>query len=77
MRTSGIQLRLRSANVVCCVVIKDLNTSLTIWESLSILENLIEQYDKEGKFTYTDLKRKYEGKIWAAFQVSGQGPYWG
>ncbi|KAG9884465.1 glutathione S-transferase, partial [Aureobasidium melanogenum] len=57
--------------------IEDPNTGITLWESGAIVEYLIEQYDKENKFTYTSSPEKYLLKQWLHFQVSGQGPYFG
>ncbi|THV68168.1 putative glutathione S-transferase [Aureobasidium pullulans] len=57
--------------------IEDPNTGITLWESGAILEYLIEEYDKENKFTYTSSPEKYQLKQWLHFQVSGQGPYFG
>ena len=58
-------------------VIEDPNTGITLWESGAILEYLIDQYDKEGKFTIKSTPEKYYLQQWLHFQVSGQGPYYG
>ncbi|KAF2837143.1 glutathione S-transferase [Patellaria atrata CBS 101060] len=55
----------------------DPNTDVTLFESGAIIEYLVETYDKEGKFTYTTSPEKYLLKSWLAFQISGQGPYFG
>ncbi|KAI2606303.1 glutathione S-transferase [Hypoxylon fragiforme] len=57
--------------------IEDPNTGVTIWESGPILEYIIDQYDKENKLSYDTLAEKYQIKQWIAFQISGQGPYYG
>jgi hypothetical protein len=44
--------------------IEDPNTGITLWESGAILEYLIEEYDKENKFTYTSSPEKYQLKQW-------------
>jgi glutathione S-transferase len=58
--------------------LEDPNTGITIWESGAILEYLVEQYDKENKFSFPALSAEsYQAKQWLHFQVSGQGPYYG
>ncbi|KAI1821880.1 glutathione S-transferase [Xylaria intraflava] len=57
--------------------IEDPNTGLTLWESGAIVEYLIEQYDKDCKFSYDTFTEKYLIKQWIAYQISGQGPYYG
>ncbi|RAO70194.1 uncharacterized protein BHQ10_006206 [Talaromyces amestolkiae] len=57
--------------------LKDPNTGVTLWESGAIILFLIDQYDKEGKITYKDSPEKYLCQQWLAFQISGQGPYFG
>lgn len=57
--------------------IEDLNTGITLWESAAIMEYLVDTYDKEKKFTYTTFPEKWHVKQWLAFQISGQGPYFG
>lgn len=56
----------------------DPNTGITISESGAILEYLVEQYDKEKKFSFPAFTTEYyEAKQWLHFQMSGQGPYYG
>ncbi|KAI1823613.1 glutathione S-transferase [Xylaria intraflava] len=57
--------------------IHDPNTGLTLWESSAIAEYLVEQYDKDHKISYTTFPENYLIKQWLAFQISGQGPYYG
>lgn len=57
--------------------IEDPNTGLTLWESGAIIQYLVDQYDKEGKISYTATPEKYLQQQWLAFQISGQGPYFG
>ena len=57
--------------------IEDPNTGITLWESGAIIQYLIEQYDKEGKISYNKTPEKYYENQWLAFQISGQGPYFG
>lgn len=57
--------------------IVDPNTGITLWESGAILEYLVEEYDKEGKLTFTTSPEKYHLKQYLHFQMSGQGPYFG
>jgi glutathione S-transferase len=44
--------------------IEDPNTGITLWESGAIVEYLIDEYDKENKFTYTSTPEKYLLKQW-------------
>ena len=57
--------------------IEDPNTGLTIWESGAIVEYLIEQYDKDKKLHYDTLKERNLQRQYVAYQISGQGPYFG
>lgn len=57
--------------------IEDPNTGITLWESAAIIAYLVENYDKENKISYDKAPEKYYEKQWLAFQVSGQGPYFG
>jgi len=57
--------------------IEDPNTNITLWESGAIIEYLIDTYDKEHKFTYTQFPERYLLKQWLHFQMSEQGPYYG
>ena len=38
---------------------------------------IIEQYDTDKKLTYDTLVEKHHLNQWLAFQISGQGPYFG
>ncbi|KIX99406.1 uncharacterized protein Z520_04982 [Fonsecaea multimorphosa CBS 102226] len=57
--------------------IVDPNTGITIWESVAIIEYLVETYDRDHIFTYTTSPEKWELKQWLYYQMSGQGPYFG
>ncbi|KAI0490131.1 thioredoxin-like protein [Xylaria cf. heliscus] len=57
--------------------IHDPNTDLTLWESGPIVEYLVEQYDKDHKISYDSFPEKHHIKQWIAYQISGQGPYYG
>ncbi|KAL6699346.1 glutathione S-transferase [Trichoderma pleuroticola] len=57
--------------------IKDPNTGITLWESGAIILYLIEQYDNGCKFSFKSLTKKHLTQQWLAFQISGQGPYFG
>jgi len=57
--------------------IEDPNTGVTLWESGAIVQYLIETYDKDQTLTYTSVPEKYQLNQWLAFQISGQGPYYG
>ncbi|KAJ5622998.1 glutathione S-transferase [Penicillium lividum] len=58
--------------------LEDPNTGITIWESGSILEYLVDTYDKQHTISFTaGSKEYYESKQWLHYQVSGQGPYFG
>jgi len=52
------------------------NNDFIVWESLAILEYLVDKYDKDHKVSSTGQDR-YTQLQWLAFQVSGQGPYFG
>ncbi|KAF1940880.1 glutathione S-transferase [Clathrospora elynae] len=57
--------------------IHDPNTDLTLWESAAIIQYLIAQYDTNHKISYDTLIESNLCNQWLAFQVSGQGPYYG
>lgn len=57
--------------------IEDPNTDITLWESGAILEYLIKQYDTEHRISYDSLKQQMLCGQWLAYQISGQGPYFG
>lgn len=59
------------------LAIDDPNTGLRLWESGAIVQYLIEQYDTEHKLSYPSLKERHLCNQWLAFQISGQGPYFG
>ncbi|WVW85950.1 hypothetical protein I302_107988 [Kwoniella bestiolae CBS 10118] len=48
-----------------------------IWESASILLWLIEQYDKDHKFSFTDAKLRADTLSWIFFAHGGVGPMQG
>ncbi|OCH84432.1 glutathione S-transferase [Obba rivulosa] len=53
------------------------NDDFVVWESAAILMYLVEKYDTEHKISVTDPKEKIIQLQWLAFQISGQGPYYG
>lgn len=57
--------------------IHDPNTDIYLWESGAIIEYLAETYDREHKLSFSTFPEKYYVKQWIAFQISGQGPYFG
>ncbi|KAI8632683.1 glutathione-s-transferase theta, gst [Xylariaceae sp. FL1651] len=60
--------------------IEDPNTGITLWESGAIVEYLIDNYDINSALAYTkpeNFKQYYQTRMWACFQISGQGPYFG
>ena len=57
--------------------IQDPNTGITLWESGAIVEYLVDTYDKEKKLSFDAFPEKYHAKQFLAFQISGQGPYYG
>jgi glutathione S-transferase len=57
--------------------IDDPNTGLRLWESGAIVQYIVEQYDTEHRLSYPSLKEKHLCNQWLAFQISGQGPYFG
>lgn len=48
-----------------------------MWESGAIVQYIIEQYDTKHVLSYNSLKEKHHCNQWLAFQISGQGPYFG
>lgn len=50
--------------------IEDPNTGITIWESVAIIEYLVETYDKDEVFTYTTSPEKWKIKQWLYYQVA-------
>lgn len=59
------------------LAIEDPNTGITLWESGAILDYLIRQYDTENRISYEGFKEQALCGQWLAFQISGQGPYFG
>lgn len=59
------------------LAIKDPNTGLILWETAAIIQYLVEQYDHANQLSFDTLKEKNLTRQWLAFQVSGQGPYFG
>ena len=58
--------------------IQDPNTGITLWESGSIVEYLIELYDKEQRLSFAPgTPEAFHAKQWLFFQATGQGPYFG
>lgn len=58
--------------------ITDPNTGITLWESGAIVEYLIATYDKDLKLSYAlGSADDWHCRQWLAFQISGQGPYYG
>lgn len=57
--------------------IEDPNTGITLWESAAVIQYIIDKYDKDGKISYKSGDDYYKQLQWLAFQVSGQGPYFG
>jgi len=52
------------------------NNDFVVWETLAIFEYVAGNYDKDHKISSTGMD-KYTELQWQAFQVSGQGPYFG
>lgn len=57
--------------------IEDPNTGITLWESGAILGYLTKQYDTEHRISYDTFKEQTLCEQWLAYQISGQGPYFG
>ncbi|KAL8752711.1 MAG: hypothetical protein Q9199_005547 [Rusavskia elegans] len=53
------------------------NGRITLWESSSIIDYLLETYDKDNKLQYASGHEKFLQKSWMAMQISNQGPYYG
>ncbi|KAH8131267.1 glutathione S-transferase [Trichoderma asperelloides] len=43
----------------------------------AIILYLVEQYDDDSKISFETAPEKYLAQQWLAFQISGQGPYFG
>jgi len=59
------------------VIIDHNNGDFVLWESIAIIQYLIERYDTTNTLTYTTFPEKHLINQWLSFQVSGQGPYFG
>ncbi|KAK4903525.1 hypothetical protein LTR49_026851 [Elasticomyces elasticus] len=58
--------------------IEDLNTSITLYEAGTIIESLMETYDKQHNISFVPgLKEFFKAKQWLYYQASGQGQYFG
>ncbi|KAI5367592.1 putative glutathione S-transferase, Thioredoxin-like superfamily [Septoria linicola] len=57
--------------------LEDPNTGVTVWESGAIIDYILDTYDKNHEFRYTQSPQKYQQLAWRDFQMSGQGPYFG
>lgn len=59
--------------------IHDANTGITLWESGAIVDYLIATYDTQHhKLSFpAGSPEDWHCKQWLAFQISGQGPYYG
>ncbi|KAI1268026.1 glutathione S-transferase [Xylariaceae sp. FL1019] len=58
--------------------IDDPNTGLRLWESGPIVEYLMEKYDTGRKLSFEpDSDEYWHARQYMAFQISGQGPYFG
>ncbi|GAB7332119.1 hypothetical protein MBLNU13_g03999t1 [Cladosporium sp. NU13] len=57
--------------------LQDPNTGVTLFESGAIIQYLVDQYDKNKDLSYGTIVEKYQTQQWLAFQISGQGPYYG
>ncbi|KAF2799151.1 glutathione S-transferase [Melanomma pulvis-pyrius CBS 109.77] len=57
--------------------IEDPNTGITLWETGAIIQYIIEVYDTNHVLSYSNLKERSLCNQYLAFQISGQGPYFG
>ncbi|KAF8586958.1 thioredoxin-like protein [Ramaria rubella] len=54
------------------------NNDFVLWESSAIISYLVDRYDKDRKISYAyGTPEYYQVQQWLAFQISGQGPYFG
>ncbi|KAF8586956.1 glutathione S-transferase [Ramaria rubella] len=54
------------------------NNDFVLWESSAIISYLVDRYDKDRKISYDyGTPEFYQVQQWLAFQISGQGPYFG
>jgi len=58
------------------IIVDHKNNDFTLWESGAIIQYLVEKYDKEGKLGGQGNDKHLVAQ-WLAFQISGQGPYFG
>lgn len=59
------------------IIVDDEKSSLNFVKSGSIIDYLVETYDKTNKLSYVTSPEKFETRNWVHFQMSGQGPYYG
>ena len=52
----------------------DPNSGLTLWESSTIVQYLIQEYDTQSTISYIDGPSKWACSSWLSLQSSGQGP---
>jgi glutathione S-transferase len=50
---------------------------MVLWETAAIYLYVIEKYDTDRRLTYDSFEERHYLNQWLAFQVSGQGPYYG
>lgn len=59
------------------ILIDHKNNNFTLWESGAIVQYLVDKYDTEKKISFSEETDRYHAIQWLAFQISGQGPYYG
>ncbi|EME82930.1 uncharacterized protein MYCFIDRAFT_36038, partial [Pseudocercospora fijiensis CIRAD86] len=58
------------------IILEDTKKYITLWESLAIVEYLIQTYDKERKLHYApDTQKWWMCQQWLAYQMGAQSPF--
>jgi len=70
-------LKLNPNGRIPCIIDHSHN-DFVVWESAAVIQYLVDRYDKEHKISFPiGTDEYYLVQQWVAFQISGQGPYFG